>query len=167
VERPDERRIRRARHADATRLTAIAHAAKAHWGYASSELATWRDDLTVTPARLDEDAYCCLDDDLGDTIAFFAVSRATSDDGAVICELEHMWVEPDAMGRGHGAALLRHALRVARDAGARELRIASDPHAEGFYLRMGAVCVGDVPSRPAGRRLPLLVYRLDDAATPS
>src|SRR5207302_7733682 len=37
------------------------------------------------------------------------------------------------------------------------LEIASDPNAQGFYRRMGARPVGFVPSRPRGRRLPLLV----------
>jgi predicted N-acetyltransferase YhbS len=69
------------------------------------------------------------------------------------------------MGRRHGAALFRHAVGVARDAGAGTLRIASDPHAEGFYRRMGAVRIGEVPSRPEGRTLPLLIVRLDDAGS--
>jgi hypothetical protein len=41
--------------------------------------------------------------------------------------------------------------------------VPSDPNAQGFYVKMGAQRVGEVPSRPPGRTLPLLVLRLTDA----
>lgn len=155
--------IRRARPADAERLTAIVHAAKRHWGYPASSIELWQRDLTVTPAVIDEDLVFCAEVAGGSLIVGF---HGLSRDGDV-CELEHMWVDPPAMGQGHGAALFHHAIDVARAHGARELRIASDPHAEGFYCRMGAELVGTVPSTPEGRTLPLLVVRLrsDTAAT--
>lgn len=148
-----ERSIRRARPADVARLTAIAHAAKRHWGYPEAEIALWRRDLTVTPDLLSEDVYLCAEDG-GMVVAFCAVSL----DGET-AELEHLWVDPPAMGRGHGAALFRRALAVAREHGAPSLRIASDPHAEAFYLRMGAVRVGELSSPPPGRVLPVLSMR--------
>lgn len=155
--------IRRARPLDAERLTAIAHAAKRHWGYPASQIELWESDLTVTGAIIAEDLVFCAEAAGGGSpaiVGFHGLSRDRD-----VFELEHMWVDPPAMGHGHGAALFRHALEVARVHGARELRIASDPHAEGFYLHMGAVLVGTVPSTPEGRTLPLLVVRLvSDAA---
>jgi predicted N-acetyltransferase YhbS len=56
------------------------------------------------------------------------------------------------MGRGIGRMLLDDALRTARACGARALVIDSDPHAEGFYLRMGAARTGEVPADVAGVR---------------
>ncbi len=70
-----------------------------------------------------------------------------------------MWVAPERVGGG-GAALFAHAVETARAEGASQLRISSDPNAEGFYVKMGARRVGEVPSRPPGRMLPLLVFRL-------
>ncbi len=145
-------RIRRAVSSEAARLTEIAHAAKRHWGYADELIAHWRDDLTVTPENLAKRAFFCGERD-GAIVGFHALST----DGG---ELEHLWVDPTAMRRGHGAALLQHAIECARMQGVELLRIASDPHAEGFYLRMGAVRSGALPSSPAGRVLPLLVVRL-------
>jgi hypothetical protein len=56
------------------------------------------------------------------------------------------------------------ALRTPRSAigalGGARLDIAADPHAEGFYLHVGAHRVGVVPSTPAGRVLPLLAVHL-------
>jgi len=154
-----ERLIRPARATDVARLTDLAHAAKRHWGYAESDLALWRADLTVTPERLAEDLYFCAEVD-GAIVGFHAVSL----DGDA-AELEHLWVDPPAMRRGHGAALFRHALGTCRAHGASALRIASDPHAEGFYLRMGAERVGSVASTPADRTLPLLSIRCAQDAT--
>jgi N-acetylglutamate synthase-like GNAT family acetyltransferase len=147
-------RIRRAEPGEAVRLTAIAHAAKRHWGYADELIALWADDLTVTADEVVARAFWCVEED--GAIAGFC---ALSPDGA---ELDHLWVDPPAMGRGHGAALLRHAIACARALGGDVLGIASDPHAEPFYLRMGALRAGEVASTPAGRVLPLLVVRLDE-----
>ena len=146
--------IRRATGADAPVLTRIAHAAKRHWGYGDDLIALWTADLTVTPPVIEADpVYCAV---LGsDIVGFYALSR----EGAVI-ELEHMWVDPGSMGTGVGARLFAHALEMARALGGRTLEIASDPNAEGFYLRMGARRVGSVPSKPAGRELSLLVVDL-------
>ncbi len=66
-----------------------------------------------------------------------------------------MWVDPQHIGVGLGASLFSHAVGTVRAMGGSLLRIASDPDAEGFYLRMGARRVGVVPSKPPGRELPV------------
>jgi hypothetical protein len=68
------------------------------------------------------------------------------------------------MGQGVGARLFADAVAALRADGARQLRIASDPFAVGFYRRMGARLVGEVPSTPRGRTLPLLVFELEPAS---
>jgi GNAT superfamily N-acetyltransferase len=91
----------------------------------------------------------------GHVLGFGALSGA----GAVR-ELEHFWVLPAHMGRGVGARLFADAVAALRADGARQLRIASDPFAVGFYRQIGARLVGEVPSTPRGRTLPLLVYQI-------
>jgi len=66
-------------------------------------------------------------------------------------------VHPTHIGSGVGTRLFRHALGRIRAAGGVSLEIASDPNAQRFYRRMGALPAGFVPSRPRGRQLPLLV----------
>ncbi len=82
-------------------------------------------------------------------------------------DLLHLWVLPEAMGRGVGRSLFSHALERARILGFRELEIESDPNAEGFYQRMGAHRVGTSTKVLAGhnRELPVLVYELDHVAS--
>ena len=57
-------------------------------------------------------------------------------------DLLHLWVLPEAMGRGAGRSLFSHAIERTRHLGFRELEIESDPNAEGFYRRIGAHRVG-------------------------
>ncbi len=65
------------------------------------------------------------------------------------------------MGLGVGRTLLRAARDIARSTGFSALLIHSDPNAEAFYLREGAVCAGSVPSGSIpGRILPLLRLEL-------
>ena len=146
--------IRRAVAADAPVLTRLAHAAKRHWLYPEELILQWKDALTVSEAYLAaQHVYCAVD--AGTCVGFYALIGA----GAA-WELDHMWVEPDWIGRAVGTRLFEHALLTLRSVGGRTLRIASDPYAEGFYRRMGARRTGDVPSTPEGRRLPLLEFQL-------
>jgi GNAT superfamily N-acetyltransferase len=146
--------IRAAGSRDAPVLTEIAHAAKRHWGYPEELIRLWDSDLSVTPAFIESHpVYCAVD---GRTIlGFYALAQ----EGAVF-ELEHLWVRPQHLRAGIGTRLFAHAVRTVRSAGGTILRVASDPNAEGFYRRMGARRVGDIPARPLGRTLPLLVVEL-------
>ncbi len=76
--------------------------------------------------------------------------------------LEHLWILPERIGQGIGRALFQHAVERAAARGATSLTIEADPHAEPFYLHMGATRVGAVTSEVDGQRreLPLLVYDL-------
>jgi hypothetical protein len=62
------------------------------------------------------------------------------------------------MGRGAGRALFGYAEDLARLAGAASIKVESDPHAEEFYVRMGAVRYGQVSATMDGheRFLPLM-----------
>lgn len=138
--------IRRAREDETDALTAIAHAAKRHWDYPEAWIARWTDALTITPAYL-RDHLVFTADEGGRLHGFYALT--VEGEKAV---LEHMWVDPVSMGRGIGRALFGHAAETARELGATRLAIDSDPHAEAFYLRVGARRVGEVPADVEGVR---------------
>jgi GNAT superfamily N-acetyltransferase len=145
--------IRKARARDCADLTRIAHRAKRFWGYPKKLMRLWGDTLTITPEFVSShQVYCAARG--ADLLGFYALSIS----GAT-CELEHMWVAPEHMRAGVGHLLFAHLRKRVAVSGAMRLRIASDPHAEGFYRRMGARRVGKEASRPAGRFLPVLVLR--------
>lgn len=74
-------------------------------------------------------------------------------------EIGALFVEPDRIGIGAGRALFEAAIDAARAEGFTTIFIDSDPDAEGFYPRMGAVRIGDAPSESIpGRVLQRLRY---------
>ena len=163
-----ELRIRRALPAEADTLTAIALAAKRHWGYPEAWIELWRSELTYTPdsfarlaifcAEMDDHVVgvCSLGFDLPGSSNSANPAGASDEGGA---EIEGLWIMPTHMRRGIGATLMAHAVDEARRQDARYLRIVADPYAVAFYERLGARHVGTLASRPAGRELPVL--RLD------
>jgi GNAT superfamily N-acetyltransferase len=155
--------ISRAKPEQADALTAIAFAAKRHWGYPERWIECWRDVLTVGPEFVREhETYAAIAG--GHVVGFYALGRKRNR-----ADLLHMWVLPKAMGRGVGRALFVHCLERVRALGLAELEIESDPNAEGFYARMGAHRVGlSVRELENHRReLPVLIYTLPVWDTPS
>lgn len=73
-------------------------------------------------------------------------------------ELDYFWVLPEVMNRGIGAAMMRHAKSRLLKSPAEILIVISDPHAEGFYLKMGFEKTGMHPSKPEDRFLPVLRF---------
>lgn len=147
--------IRPARIDDAATLSALALRSKAHWGYDEAFLAACRDDLTVTPE--DVTTHTIRVTALAGRPCGFYQLRGAGETAT----LTDLWVEPGTIGQRHGRALWEDAVATARERGFRELRVQCDPHAEGFYLAMGAERIGTEPSTVfPGRELPLLRFAL-------
>jgi GNAT superfamily N-acetyltransferase len=147
--------IRDAQHDDLRALSWCAYNSKAHWGYGEAFMAACVDELTIRPEHLGTHVLRVAA--RGTEIAGFHGVALDGDEA----ELEWLFVAPDAMGSGIGRSLLDDASAIARNAGARHLRIEVDPNARAFYERCGAVCVGEVASASIpGRALPLLTLGL-------
>jgi GNAT superfamily N-acetyltransferase len=144
--------LRSAEPNEALTLTAIAFAAKRHWGYPEAWIDRWRDVLTITPAYVADHACFVARED--GTIVGFVALRAEGADRWI----DHLWVLPGAMGHGIGRQLFSRALDEASRAGAARVLVESDPHAEGFYFRMGARTLERLPAPIDGieRLLPVM-----------
>ncbi|MFP8880585.1 MAG: GNAT family N-acetyltransferase [Myxococcota bacterium] len=144
--------IRAARSDEAALLSEIAFRSKAYWGYSEEFMVSCREELTVTADFIDANpSFVCEDE--GGVIGYYTLERRSTSR----IELEHMFVEPTAIGRGYGRQLMDHAIRQARAAGYRVLAIQADPNAERFYLSRGAIRVGTEASHSIPDRvLPLL-----------
>ena len=142
-------RIRRAQVDEAELLTLLARRSKAHWGYDDEFMRRAADDMVIPTSAIESGQVHVLEDDGGAVLGFH---RLRPGEPAV---LEDLWLEPGAIGAGHGRRLWRHAVDVARSGGARAIEFDADPHAVGFYERMGAVRIGETPSSVIeGRMLP-------------
>jgi GNAT superfamily N-acetyltransferase len=151
--------IRRADRTEAAVLTAVAHAAKRHWNYPEAWILKWREQLTVTPAYVDEHRVFVVEVD-GSIGGFYALRG----DGPTV-ELDHVWVDPKHIGGGLGRRLVEHGMAEARAGGTRSIEIDSDPYAEAFYAHLGARRIGKTPApmdEEPERYLPRLVLELAD-----
>jgi GNAT superfamily N-acetyltransferase len=142
--------ISKADGSEASELTAIAFAAKRHWGYPEEWIELWADELTVDAAYLEKN-WVFLAKDRTRIVGWCAVSEGRGEHW-----LDYCWVVPEATGHGVGRSLVLRALRLAGELHWPTLRVIADPNAEGFYRRLGFRRIGNHPSVPDGRRLPVL-----------
>jgi GNAT superfamily N-acetyltransferase len=132
--------IRHAQPSETEQLTAIAHAAKRHWGYPDEWIEQWKPALTITPQFIaDNEVFVAI---INEAIAGCCALVVTG----ALAEIEHMWIKPEHMGSGVGRALFEHARDRARELQLNVLELSADPNAEGFYERMGAKRIGDIPA---------------------
>jgi len=75
----------------------------------------------------------------GDTLLGFSAIYIRDDGNA---ELDGLFVEPAGWKRGIGRRLVEAAAARAASHGAERLHVVGNPHAEGFYKRVGFVVVG-------------------------
>jgi len=147
--------IRRAKPDEADTLTSIAHAAKRHWNYPEKWIEQWKNDLTITPDFIaSHEVYVALVDGIVAGCCALVV-------GDSLAELEHMWIDLQQMGNGVGRVLFEHTRQRARQLGLAELELSADPHAEGFYQRMGAERIGEIQADMDGQPRVLPKMRVD------
>lgn len=139
--------IRPALSSEVTVLAMVAWRAKALWGYPLAVLEQWRAELTPSEASITFSPTFVAEID-GEIAGWCQIAMHTAP-----IELEHLWVDPDFMRRGVGRALITRVCEHLRSHDVTILAIDADPNAEPFYLRCGAVRVGEIaapiPGSPA------------------
>jgi predicted GNAT family N-acyltransferase len=143
--------IRKARPDETQMLSDLALESKAYWGYEQTLLEACRKQLTLTKDYIRKNEVYVFEQDKA-VLGFYSLIFKSSS-----AELGYMFVSPKAIGLGIGRSLMQHAFTIAHQHKSKELIIQSDPHAEGFYIAMGAIRIGESPSDSIpGRMLPLL-----------
>ena len=86
-------------------------------------------------------------------VGFYALG-----DQQTASDLINLWLLPAYIGQGLGRQMFADAVVMTRSLGIQTIRIESDPHAEPFYLHMGATRVATLASTVDGshRELPVL-----------
>ena len=152
--------LRSAQPAEAAALSALALRSKAHWGYAADFLAACEAELTWSPADLQGYVSQVVLED--QRIAGFGLYVPHSQQTV---ELDALFIEPWAIGRGYGRMLFNALAALAHAAGYTYMYMQSDPYAAPFYQRMGAIATGTRPSHSVeGRVLPVWTYMLAEHA---
>jgi GNAT superfamily N-acetyltransferase len=150
--------IRPARAGEASILTALCIRSKAHWGYDSAFMEAAAPLLRIGESEIaDGGVLAALQQD-GDPCGVAAIIPLRRRQW---CELSHLFVAPERLGRGIGRALFDAAIALAAARNATHVSILSDPHAADFYQRLGARRCGEAPSGVArNRMLPLFEFTL-------
>lgn len=125
-------RIRRAGPDEGWLLRQVEIASKAHWGYSDEYMARFASVISMSPAYVEAHEVWVLEKSA--TIMGFHGLIHHED----MSELDHMWLLPQHIGKGHGRLLFQHAVERARAAGALRLEWEAERHAIGFYKRMSA-----------------------------
>ena len=120
--------VRVARAADEERLRELTFESKAHWGYDRDLVRSWADGLSFPG---DCERWVAEAD--GELLAWAGLTPPA--DGIAV--LDHLWVDPAAMGRGLGSRLFRLTADRARELGAERLEWSAEPNAVGFYEKLG------------------------------
>lgn len=142
--------IRKAEGDMAADLTAIAFAAKRHWNYPEEWIELWADELTIDADYIEANRVLVAQDATR-IVGWCAVAEIQGE-----YWLDYCWVLPEAAGLGIGRMLVQQAFELAAELDCDVLRVIADPNATGFYQKLGFVLIGEQPSRPEGRRLPVL-----------
>lgn len=136
-------------------LSDLCFRSKAVWGYDDEFMEACRRELSFGPRDLEFTSIGVAERD-GKAIGVAQVNVINGE-----ANLMKLFVEPGALHRGAGKALLVWATDVAKKLGATRLTIDADPDAAPFYRRMGAYDVGQAPSGSVpGRMLPRLAMKL-------
>lgn len=148
-----------AQEKDLYALNDLLYASKAHWPYPEAFLF-----LFMRNMRLDEtylrtswtEAIFTPGPHGPMPIAFYSLSRDETEPDCL--SLDHFFVHPTHMGHGLGREMWARSLMKTQERAARALILTSDPFAEDFYVKMGCVEEGSVPSPLAPERF-LKLYR--------
>jgi ribosomal protein S18 acetylase RimI-like enzyme len=155
IRKRDQGTFRRARGGESAVLTAIARRSKAHWGYDDVFIDLVAPGLTITEQAIASHEIWVFQREDGEILGFH---RVIPGEPAV---LEDLWLEPHAIGSGHGRTMWNHAVAIARAMGAASMELDAEPHAIGFYRHIGAIQVGATASNDIpGRWLPRMRFAL-------
>jgi len=141
--------IRQAIVEDCEHISHLAYRSKAHWGYAEDFLEQCKDALTVTSPYLEQHIVYVLER-YDEIVAYYSFSVEEK-------KLDALFVDPDYIGQGCGQQLWADLLSRVKALQVTEFTLDADPHAETFYIKMGAKRIGEIASTVfPDRKLPLM-----------
>jgi maltose O-acetyltransferase len=121
---------------------------------------TWKEELTITKEYIRRNIVQVAE--TGETIlGYYSIVENEQDFwvGKVFVRagywLEHIFIRTEFIGKGIGTQLIGDVQKACQNLGVKKLYIFSDPHANGFYHKMGADYVKESPSSIEGRTVSL------------
>jgi GNAT superfamily N-acetyltransferase len=151
-------RFRPALAEDHHALTELTIQSKASWGYEEAQIKTWLPDLTISPEYISKNEVFVLELEEKRPVIVGYYSFVEDSSGAIY--LENMFLASDAIGKGNGKILMDHFFDQVRALGKQKMTLHADPHAEGFYAKMGFIVTGKLATSIPCRFLPFMEMSL-------
>ncbi|GAB6151902.1 GNAT family N-acetyltransferase [Desulfosporosinus burensis] len=155
--------IRPADAVDRDILTSISFAAKRYWKYPEEYIDVWKDELTITLDYINKnEVHLAMVE--GKVVGFISIVEVKDDfqTGELLIRkgfwLDHIFINPDFIGKRVGSKLISFAKESCRRKNITSLQILSDPYAKGFYDKVGAQFIEEVPSNIRGRFVSLYKF---------
>ncbi len=156
---------RKAEETEAAALTKIGLLSKQYWQDTKEYLPVFEKELTITPYYIRRNAVFIIETiETKTPVGYFSITEIPHDlqsATALIPHgfwLEHFYILPEHIKKGVGRQAISFLKSYCKQYGIPFLYLFSDPHAKGFYDKMGAVYLENSFSPIEGRRVPL--YRL-------
>ena len=147
--------IENVKREDASTLTELTISSKNYWGYGHAQIEQWREELTITPDYIDQNAVFKIVKE-EQILGFYAFAPESTEE----VKLNFLFVEPEAIGKGYGKRLLTHFLNSLEGTNYKRVVLDADPHAEAFYSSQGFTVIGKLKSSIEGRFLPIMQLEL-------
>ena len=140
-------RLRKARPEEAPFLTELALRSKRAWGYDDEFMKHVMPDMIVRVEFLALEHGIVAERE--GSVVGYAIVRVDGNSAF----LRDLFVEPNSFRTGVGKTLFLEAARFAKERGATRMTLEGDPHAVGFYERLGMRQIGEEPSIVGGGRM--------------
>lgn len=146
--------IRRGEKHESEILTNLAIRSEAYWDYDSNFMENFKSIYKVTEEFIENNQTFIMEEE-NNIIGFYSIiqdDRETS--------LEYFYIEPEKIGKGYGRFMWNHMIDFCKRQNINEIILVTSPQAKDFYIRMGAVLLGEVDSLVIkNRKIPRLVYK--------
>lgn len=136
---------------DYEKLTDICLQSNKHWGYPDYLIDLWMDKLTITPRYIRNHNIVKIQNEHNEILGFGSIENLN---GNGVFEINHLWVLPEYMDKNIGKLLLDHL--ESKVGNQKVIKVVTDPNAVPFFQNYGYQKVGEVKSKPDGRKLPVM-----------
>ncbi len=140
---------------DHTLLTETSYISKKNWGYTDELMRLWESDLQVNEEYILHNKVVKVFAE-SDYIGFFALKAGN---GKSI-EIDHLWLLPGEQHKGYRRMIFQYIFSYMRSNGYNKATLIAEPHAKGFYDKMGGKITGQFQSKISGRFLDIYEYEL-------
>lgn len=137
-------------------INTIIYEGKKYWGYAEEDVQRYMKAVGIYDENYFQNGFGFIVERDKETVGFYLFK---TDEDPI--HLNHFHLNTKFIGQGYGRLLWSHCIAEAKKKHWTEFTFWSDPNSFGFYTRMGALKIGDLPMITVpGKMAPIMKYSL-------